>query len=58
MKVINGHNIGQTGNQNEASIVSNHEMKPRWYQKPIGIILVTVVAGLIVAALAKHFGWV
>lgn len=38
-------------------IVPNNKPKKRWYEKPFGIVLLMIIAGLIVAFLVYCFGW-
>lgn len=31
--------------------------KPSWYEKPLGVLILTVVGGILVSAVAFSFGW-
>ena len=39
------------------SISPTPEIKKKWHEKPFGIILLTVIAGLIVGYLVYYLGW-
>ena len=38
-------------------VPNNKPKKKRWYEKPFGIVLLMIIAGLIVAFLVYCFGW-
>jgi hypothetical protein len=38
-------------------VMQIRQVKP-WYEKPVGLLLIAIVSGLVVAGFAKYFGWV
>jgi hypothetical protein len=52
MKIVGGNNIEQNGDKNRASVTSTQDTRPRWYQRPVGQIII----GVIIIAIAAYLG--
>jgi hypothetical protein len=58
-----GLQIGGSGNSNKAEETQNStpDTQPsndfKWYKKPLGIIFLTVISGLIIAFVVHKVGW-
>ena len=48
---------GQGDNTSEDKVVENKYNKKEWYEKPFGIIGITMVAGIVIGGLLYLFGW-
>lgn len=51
------HSLDADGNVLVTPENNKTNIDKRWYEKPIGIVSLMVVAGLIVAFAAYYFGW-